>query len=308
MDALSPDLFAKILNRDDCHRFVETHLGRSAAHFTECTFPDLGFDLPRFYEVLRDTVWGSKADLKFLADREKDSAPVDWSSFVTEQGVLTLDQILRLKAARTTIYARQMHLRDQSLRHLVQSLGRTGYFRARVNAFFTPAHGRGTAIHFDQHDVLALQVHGSKIWTVDQTPVVENVMFEMGELDGVDLKFRAPTEYHLKAGEALYVPRGVMHSVETLDEDSLHLVVGLRALNWHDVALHWVEREMKTNPAIRAPVPARVSQEQAAAVFGALSDPEVLQATIQSALKNRAMQQGNLQFGQIFARDIAKLL
>jgi hypothetical protein len=74
----------------------------------------------------------------------------------------------------------------------------------QANAYLTPAHERGLDRHADGHDVLALQIHGSKRW----------------EVDGLG-------SFRLAAGDVLYVPAGTDHVAATEAEPSLHLTVGI---------------------------------------------------------------------------------
>jgi hypothetical protein len=74
----------------------------------------------------------------------------------------------------------------------------------QANAYLTPAGERGLDRHADGHDVLALQLHGSKRW----------------EVEGLG-------EFSMAAGEVLYVPAGTDHVAATESEPSLHLTIGI---------------------------------------------------------------------------------
>ena len=74
----------------------------------------------------------------------------------------------------------------------------------QVNAYLTPPGAAGLAPHADGHDVLAVQLHGSKAWTVDG----------IGELE-------------LDPGDVLYLPAGTRHAATTQDRSSLHLTIGI---------------------------------------------------------------------------------
>lgn len=74
----------------------------------------------------------------------------------------------------------------------------------QANAYLTPAGERGLAPHADRHDVLAIQLHGSKSWEVD----------ELGPLD-------------VQPGDVIYLPAGLRHEAHTEGRPSLHLTVGI---------------------------------------------------------------------------------
>jgi hypothetical protein len=103
----------------------------------------------------------------------------------------------------------------------------------QANAYYTPARSQGLPVHHDTHDVLVLQVSGSKRWLV-YDPVFElplkhqRYKAEMGE--------PGPTvmDVVLRAGDTLYLPRGWLHEALTSDEDSLHLTVGVSVTTWLD--------------------------------------------------------------------------
>jgi ribosomal protein L16 Arg81 hydroxylase len=103
-------------------------------------------------------------------------------------------------------------------------------FPIQVNTYITPAGQTGLAPHYDDHDVLILQAEGSKIWHLylgaDRPP--RELQREKEKAVAVD-GLPAPTDVRLEAGDALYVPRGRVHSAETTSEQSIHLTVGVHA-------------------------------------------------------------------------------
>jgi ribosomal protein L16 Arg81 hydroxylase len=103
-------------------------------------------------------------------------------------------------------------------------------FPIQVNTYITPPGQTGLAAHYDDHDVLILQIHGSKIWHLylgaDVPP--RELQREREKAVAVD-GLPAPTDLHLKAGDVLYVPRGRVHAAETTSEQSIHLTVGIHA-------------------------------------------------------------------------------
>jgi ribosomal protein L16 Arg81 hydroxylase len=103
-------------------------------------------------------------------------------------------------------------------------------FPIQVNTYITPPGQTGLAAHYDDHDVLILQIQGSKIWHLyldaDVPPrLLQRERDKAVAVDGLS----APTDVHLETGDVLYVQRGRLHSAETTSEQSIHLTLGIHA-------------------------------------------------------------------------------
>ena len=104
----------------------------------------------------------------------------------------------------------------------------------QVNAYLTPAGNKGFATHYDTHDVFVLQVDGTKRWRIHE-PVLPDPLERQawgGRKDEVTATADGPPalDVVLAPGDALYLPRGWLHSAEAQGERSLHLTIGVRAL------------------------------------------------------------------------------
>jgi bifunctional lysine-specific demethylase and histidyl-hydroxylase NO66 len=101
-------------------------------------------------------------------------------------------------------------------------------FATQVNAYFTPPQSQGFVAHYDDHDVLILQIRGSKIWHLyDGADVAPHEMVRQQPVATAALP--RPTDVRLEAGDVLYLPRGRVHAAEATSELSVHLTVGLHA-------------------------------------------------------------------------------
>lgn len=146
-----------------------------------------------------------------------------------------------------------------------------------ANLYATPPGAQGAPRHYDNHDVLVLQLGGRKRWRV-HAPVaalpLETVPPLPFEERGAELKYarggpkkgRAQVSdeeageplhvWTLDAGDLLYLPRGYVHEARSEDEASLHLTLGLHVLTWLDlltVALgQWAQRDARLRRAIPA--------------------------------------------------------
>ncbi|WP_236056393.1 cupin domain-containing protein [Mycobacterium sp. SM1] len=100
-------------------------------------------------------------------------------------------------------------------------------FATQVNAYLTPPGSQGFLPHYDDHDVLILQIQGSKNWHLYDTVVPPHEMRRQVPVDKARLP--SPTDLCLEAGDVLYLPRGKVHVAETTSRSSVHLTVGIHA-------------------------------------------------------------------------------
>lgn len=127
-------------------------------------------------------------------------------------------------------------------------------FPLQANIYLTPPGAQGARPHYDTHDVFVLQVAGSKSWTVYGTP------YEL-PLAGQDFDAEAhekgdvTLQFDLHAGDAAYVPRGVVHEARSTDEVSLHITAGILRYTWADLLLEYVSSACLNDPAFRKSLP-----------------------------------------------------
>ena len=145
-------------------------------------------------------------------------------------GSLDIDGILDDFADGYTIVFDGVEQYVRAVGTLARSIEVELNFPIQVNTYITPPGQTGLAPHYDDHDVLILQVQGSKIWHlyvgVDRPPrELQREKEKAVDADGLP----TPTDVCLEAGDVLYVPRGRVHSAETTSEQSIHLTVGIHA-------------------------------------------------------------------------------
>jgi ribosomal protein L16 Arg81 hydroxylase len=103
-------------------------------------------------------------------------------------------------------------------------------FPIQVNTYITPPGRTGLAPHYDDHDVLILQIQGSKTWHLYLGADVPPRELQREKDKAVAVEgLPAPIDVLLEAGDVLYVPRGRVHAAETAAAQSVHLTVGIHA-------------------------------------------------------------------------------
>ena len=105
----------------------------------------------------------------------------------------------------------------------------------QANAYYTPAGSQGLPVHHDTHEVISLQVAGSKRWLVYE-PVLELPLKNQRYRSALGEPGEPMLDVTLRAGDTLYLPRGWLHQALTSDEDSLHITVGINVRRWIDEA------------------------------------------------------------------------
>ena len=162
--------------------------------------------------------------------------------------------VLREFERGATVVLQGLHLTSTALAHYCRQLeGFLGH-PVQANAYYTPARSQGLPVHHDTHDVLVLQVSGSKRWLVYE-PVFELPLKHQRYRPELGEPGPAVLDVVLRAGDTLYLPRGWLHEALTSEEDSLHLTVGVGVITWLD-ALRTVLAECEDDVELRRSVPA----------------------------------------------------
>ncbi len=125
----------------------------------------------------------------------------------------------------------------QRLYDLSQSLEGELVAKCAINGYLTPPHSSGFLPHFDTHDVFIIQLYGSKRWALHDHPIPLAHPSHTGRSDNRG-KEEPESEFILKMGETLYIPRGRVHAVRTEDEMSFHLTIGIHNYKWTDFFKH----------------------------------------------------------------------
>lgn len=128
----------------------------------------------------------------------------------------------------------------------------------QINCYLTPPQNQGFAPHYDTHDVFVLQVAGRKRWLV-HPPVLPDPLpnqdWEQRRDAVADRAAEPPLlERVLQPGDALYLPRGFIHSAVAQGDTSIHLTVGVHPITRYHLLEHLVA-EAAAEPSLRASLP-----------------------------------------------------
>ncbi len=176
----------------------------------------------------------------------KDGAIVDSSRFTGPGGVgasvgdqVIDDRILDLFASGHTLVLQALHRFWPPIVAFAGTLGSELGHPVQVNAYITPKQAQGFAAHYDVHDVFVLQIAGSKRWVVHEPVHRDPLRNQPWTQHRAAVEERASEiprdEYTLVAGDVLYLPRGFVHSAESLGDVSAHLTIGIHSHTRNDL-------------------------------------------------------------------------
>lgn len=148
-------------------------------------------------------------------------------------------KVLAEFAAGATIVLQGLHRLWPPLIDFVRSLTDDLGHPVQANAYITPPDAQGFEPHYDVHDVFVLQAAGEKRWTVHE-PVHPHPLDSQPWTDHRDAvtasaKDEPTIDTVLTPGDALYLPRGWVHSARSEDTTSIHLTIGVSPLTYLDV-------------------------------------------------------------------------
>ena len=133
------------------------------------------------------------------------------------------------------------------------------------HAFVCPQ-GTGAPKHFDNREVIVVQLHGQKRWRIAENQVLPRPLMPHvigGPIHA--LNRHAPAEFLndpampadsttfvLQPGSVLFLPRGFWHETHAL-QDSLSLSFGFRVPTWAEMFVNTALSELSRDPNWRAP-------------------------------------------------------
>lgn len=150
---------------------------------------------------------------------------------------------------------------DVAIRRICEYLQTVSSAPVNANAYISRSGPSGTGWHWDNHDVILLQLTGSKRWRICEPSTPHPVVGPTMNPHAGDPVFDAT----ISSGEAVYIPRGYWHEGESDGSLSVHLTIGITrptvltaAAMWDAALFHKEENRRDVRPT-DASFPASVS-------------------------------------------------
>lgn len=225
--------------------FIETHWERDALHVRAAGNPPL--------VTLADLDAALAARPHHHPDLNLVDAarPVEVDEFADAQGLIDPVRLMKRFSAGATLVWNRL---DESIPHvrafcsaLESELG----ILVQANLYLTPPGAQGFAVHWDSHDVIVVQCEGRKHWRLYEAEIPLPMRGERF-VPGADPPGAVWKELVLETGDALYVPRGMMHdAIAAGDGCSMHVTVGFHAVRWSEVLIEAIAAAALEDPELR---------------------------------------------------------
>jgi ribosomal protein L16 Arg81 hydroxylase len=216
LEPLSVDNFLDEIWGQDHH-----HIARDRANFFDDLFPQ-----PATPDGLLELFRHEPSGMRLVRGQDKKGA----DNYRLADGSLDVAGVRSDFAEGYTIVMDGIEQYVRTIGTLARSLEVELNFPTQVNAYITPPHSSGLVPHYDDHDVVVLQIQGSKCWQlyVGADRPARDIQRDTENAVALE-SLPTPTELRLEAGDVLYVPRGRVHAAQTNAEPSVHLTVGIHA-------------------------------------------------------------------------------
>jgi len=220
------------------------------------------------------------------------SAAIPTDEYLQSEGSrIDLPRLLARHDAGGSLVVSQFHELHQPLAQFCRGLEKVFLHPVQANIYLTPPGAQGFRVHFDTHDVLVMQVSGAKSWRVwDDIPLpLPSRATPWANKQSPNGTAHALT---LNPGDALYLPRGVMHeaAAQSGDAPSLHITIGFLEASIADMLRELLEILEAENPALRASIPSwRLAEADGTAAIAARLAPALAALSCQIALENLAL-------------------
>ncbi len=162
----------------------------------------------------------------------------------------------------------QFHARNYSVRfpelrplspaldHLARALEMLLQQPVTSSAFWSLG-GMRAPVHYDDHDLLVVQLLGAKRWHVADSSQLPNTW---AYAPAESLELGAHTSFDVQPGDLVYLPRGTVHSVDSTAE-SLHLSIGFTPLTLREALIAALDQLADADRTLRATVGGRLGYQ-----------------------------------------------
>lgn len=207
--------------------FIGTYLGQRPLASSGTVDQSVLARLPQFDDIpgLVPLVAEHGSSLRFGRAGDLSASPVRRFP----DGRLDMESLWSAYYEGATIVLNSLHKVDKGSRWACERLLFELGHRLQANAYLTPSSASAFPTHYDTHDVIVVQLSGTKTWHLYDPEDAVPALPLRSDLRATSdrLERGAHREIELTPGSALYLPRGIPHRAETRSDASLHISFGM---------------------------------------------------------------------------------
>ncbi len=128
------------------------------------------------------------------------------------------------------------------------------------NLYVSSGQSEGFGLHWDDHDVIILQLDGKKEWKMGGFTRI-NPLFRDTILPKTPDNNSISKPFFISEGDLLYIPRGMWHTAKSIGKPSMHLTFTISTLTGLDF-MHWILDETLESNLIRSNIPIFSTQQE----------------------------------------------
>lgn len=185
----------------------------------------------------------------------KNQDPLLPTKYENLDGSLNLNQLYAAYADGYTIVINELNRFWNPVKEFCLNMSHTLSHHSRANMYLTPKNEKALLPHYDTHDVYVLQVYGEKNWILYDAPMETPLLNSQQPIFKRE-QLRNPREITLRAGDMMYMPRGLPHEAYTTDQSSLHITVGSYPAQWLDLLTKAIQQLAYNDLELRKALPA----------------------------------------------------
>ena len=116
--------------------------------------------------------------------------------------------------------------------------------------------GMRAPVHYDDHDLLVVQLLGDKRWYVASSSELPNTWRSVPQT----VELGTHTTFDVHPGDVVYLPRGTLHSVAS-EAESLHLSIGFTPLTLREAIIAALDQLSDVDQTLRTTVGGRLAYQ-----------------------------------------------
>jgi hypothetical protein len=177
---------------------------------------------------------------------------------IRSRDLIDADRVLGYFANGATIVLSSVHRYWPAVGRFCSDLESALSHPVQANAYISPGGSQGLDLHWDTHDVFVLHTHGRKRWRVYDEQFVAPLRHQHRHRAAIEVE-EPRIDTVLCPGDALYIPRGVVHAAIAEGGTSVHLTVGILNITWASV-LEPLLNELAADEGLRQSLPPGFAQ------------------------------------------------